>query len=206
MEPPETDSPSRSAVQESDLRLDGASPLEIRRERIDAPADRVWAAVRRAADAWGAEWEPRAAGGGGTGRLRLPVSAGLRYGVVDAEVSVEPVAGSRTESGGEHGEEITEVAFRPTSSLYMVNTTLLVILGFSAVGGLLVVIWPFFPEGGLAQVAPLGAVLAVVGWFLVVSRLENRGPEEFFELLALEAQKEPRDGESRGSAGEGDME
>lgn len=202
MEPPETDSSSRNAVQERDLRLDGTPPPEVRRERIDAPVDRVWAAVRRAADAWGAEWEPGARGGGGTGRLRLPVHAGLRYGVIEAEVSVEPVVASRAKGGGEHGNEITEVGFRPTSSLYFVNTTLLVILGLSALGGLLVVIWPFFPDGGLAQVAPLGAVLAVVGWFLVVSRLENRGPEEFFELLALEAEGKPENGDSQGSTTE----
>ena len=189
----------RNAGEEKELRLDKVPPPEVRRERIDAPVARVWAAMRRAADAWGAEWEPAVPGGAGTGRLRLPVHAGLRYGVVDAEVALEPAVASRAEAVGEHGEEITEVVVRPTSSLYFVNTTLVVILAFSALGGLLVVAWPFFPDGALGQVAPLGAVLAVVGWFLVVSRLENRGPEEFLDLLALEAQEGSGEGESRGS-------
>lgn len=175
---------------------------ETRRERIDSPPARVWTAMRRAADTWGAEWEPAASGGEVTGRLRLPVQAGLRYGLVDAEVALEPVVASPTAGAGEPGEEITEVVFRPTSSLYFINTTLVVILAFSALGGLLVVAWPFFPEGGLGQVAPLGAVLAVVGWFLVVSRLENRGPEEFLDLLALEAEREAGGAESPTSAEE----
>lgn len=200
MESPQTHSPTRSTAEPEDLRLDRKPPPEARRERIDAPMDRVWSAMRRAADAWGAEWEPGAPGGRGTGRLRLPVYAGLRYGVVDAEVSLEPAVASRDDGVGEPGEEITEVTLRPTSSLWFINTTLLVILAFSAVGGLLVVIWPFLPESGLAQIAPLGAVMAVVGWFLVVSRLENRGPEEFLELLALEAAKTPEEGESPGSS------
>jgi hypothetical protein len=182
-------------------------PADVRRERIAASPDRVWTAMGRAADAWRAEWDPGGAPGGvGTGRLRLPVTAGIRYGVIDAEVSVEPVVASRAGGVGKQGEEITEVAFRPLSSLYFVNTTVLAILVFSALGGLLLVIWPFFPEAGLDRVAPLGVVVALVGWFLVVSRLENRGPEEFFELVEREARRRTGNGSSSAAAEEPEAE
>jgi hypothetical protein len=203
MDPPEIDS-APDPDDSSELRLDNVPPTDVRRERIAAAPDRVWTAMRRAADAWGAEWEPGAPGGVGAGRLRLPVTAGIRYGVIDAEVSVEPVVANRAggfgKNGEKNGEEITEVAFRPSSSLYFLNTTVLAILVFSALGGLLLVLWPFFPEAGLEQVAPLGVVVALVGWFLVVSRMENRGPDEFFELLEREAQRRTGNGSSSAAA------
>ena len=42
--------------------------------------------------------------------------------------------------------------------------------------------WPLFPQ--LLPVAPLGAVLAVGGWFLVLPRLRGHGPEEFLASVA----------------------
>jgi len=171
---------------------------EIRRQEVDGPPAEVWAAVRRAADAWGAEWQPGSLHRAGIGRLRLPVTAGIRFGVLDGELRVAPDPGASSESSEDLCSEVT---YRPESSLYFVNTKILVILVIAALGGLLVVIWPFFPQHrALAQVAPLGAVLALVGWFLVISRLENRGPREFLELVALETESAA----ASGSAEEGE--
>jgi hypothetical protein len=39
-------------------------------------------------------------------------------------------------------------------------------------------------------VAPFGAVLALGGWFLVISRLRTSGPEEFLEAVAAQGGQE----------------
>ena len=46
-------------------------------------------------------------------------------------------------------------------------------------------LWPFFPR--LLQLAPFGAVIALGGWFLVISRLRTSGPDEFLAMRAVEA-------------------
>lgn len=155
---------------------------ETHHTEIEASPKETWAAVRRAADAWGAEWEPASLRTVGTGRLHLPVTAGIRHGMLDGELTVEP-------SPDGTGNDRSRVTFRSERSVYFVNTTALVILLISALGGLMVMAWPFFPDHEeMMQIAPLGAVLALGGWFLVVSRLENRGCAEFLDLVALEAE------------------
>jgi hypothetical protein len=61
------------------------------------------------------------------------------------------------------------------------------ILILSALGAVLTVLWPFYPQ--LITVAPFGALIALGGWFLVVSRLRTSGPDEF--LAAVAATPEP---------------
>jgi uncharacterized membrane protein HdeD (DUF308 family) len=63
------------------------------------------------------------------------------------------------------------------------------ILLLSAFGAVLTFIWPFFPK--LIAVAPFGALLALGGWFLVVSRLRSSGPEDFLAALAAKREPEP---------------
>lgn len=128
------------------------------------------AAVGRAAEDWGASWQE----GGGGGRLELPVSAGLRHGRVTGRIDV---------SSGRGGE--TEVAFHPERSDYWVWTPAVAILLVAVAGAATTVLWPFYPS--LLPVAPFGAILALGAWFLVVTRLQNRGAEEFLELVAVHA-------------------
>lgn len=128
--------------------------------------ERALPALEQAAEAWGAELEREGSGG----RLHLPVVAGIRRGLVTGRVEVLPTAaGSR-------------VVFRPETSIYYVQTAAVVILLLSAVGAILTVVWPFFPE--LMAVAPFGAILALGGWFLVVSRLRSSGPDDFLAAVA----------------------
>ena len=122
------------------------------------------AAVAKAAEAWGARWDA------GSQALRLPVLAGIRRGVVRG----------RLIPAGDDGA--THLRLAVESSEWHVQTAAVVILAVSAVGALLTVVWPFFP--GLLPVAPFGALLALGGWFLVVSRLQSSGPEEFLELVS----------------------
>mgnify|MGYP006175489577 CR=1 FL=1 len=131
-------------------------------------------AARAVVDATGA-WDAQLDGwseGTGAGRLFLPVSAGLRHGVIRGPIRIEP------------RREGSRVVFTPESEEWWLNTSAVVILTLSAAGALLTVLWPFFPpESGLLQVAPLGLVLALGGWFLVASRVTTRGVDDFLGLV-----------------------
>jgi hypothetical protein len=52
---------------------------------------------------------------------------------------------------------------------------------FGALGCAGVVLWPFFPR--LLPLAPVGFLMAVATWLMVVARLRNSGIEEFLELV-----------------------
>jgi hypothetical protein len=126
-------------------------------------------ALGAAAEEWGADFAPAGTGGSG-GELRLPVVAGLRRGLLSGPVAVTPAGpGSR-------------LVFRPMAQDYYLETSAVALLSVAAAGALLTVAWPLFPQ--LLPVAPLGAVLAVGGWFLVLSRLRGQGPEEFLASVA----------------------
>jgi hypothetical protein len=137
----------------------------------EVPADpgEAVAAVGRAAEDWGAEWEPRGLGG----TLVLPVLHGLRRGWVRGEVTVSAAGGG------------ARVAFLPGEHHEHLHTTAVGILVLAAAGAVLTVLWPFVPA--LLPVAPFGALLALGGWFLVVSRLRTSGPEDFLALVAHHA-------------------
>lgn len=133
---------------------------------LNLTPDEALAAVGRTAEDWGAEFQRDGDGG----RLHLPVLAGLRKGLVSGSVEVRPAsAGSR-------------VVFRPDTSIYYVQTQAVMVLLFSIAGALLTVAWPFFPD--LLTVAPFGAVIAIGGWFLVLSRLRTSGPDDFLGAVA----------------------
>jgi hypothetical protein len=130
-----------------------------------APEEAV-SAVQKTADEWGAEFQRSGAGG----QLHLPVLAGLRRGLMSGGVEVRPEAGG------------SRVVFRPEQSVYHVQGSAVMVLLVAVSGAILTVLWPFFPH--LVSVAPFGAILALGGWFLVISRLRTSGPDEFLEAVA----------------------
>ena len=130
----------------------------------------VWAAVGRAAEAWGAELERKDQGG----RLHLPIVSGLRRGMMSGPVSVDATS------------EGSRVVFRPEESIQTVQTAPVAVLLMALGGAALTVLWPFFPN--LLPVAPFGALFALGGWFLVLSRLRTSGPQEFLAAVAAEAE------------------
>jgi len=150
---------------------------------VETGIDRALDAVSETAEAWGAAWDRD--GRGGT--LLLPVTAGIRRGWVRGRLAAGPAGTGRA----------TRLALAVEESDYHLHTAAVVILLLSAAGALLTVVWPFVPE--LLPIAPLGAILALGGWFLVVSRLQNAGPEDFLEAVA-EAVKAPKS-----AAAEGDV-
>ena len=133
---------------------------------MDVPPAEALAALRQTAEDLGAEFEADGMGG----KLHLPVLAGLRRGLVSGDVEILPAPGG------------SRLVFRPETAVYHVQTQAVMILLFATAGGLLTVLWPFFP--GLLQVAPFGALIALGGWFLVISRLRTSGPDEFLEAVA----------------------
>ena len=135
---------------------------------LDLPPAGALSALRKAAEEWGAELQEE--GDGGT--LHLPILAGLRRGLMSGPVEIRPAEGG------------SRVTFRPETSVYYVQTQAVMVLLLAVVGGLLTVLWPFFPK--LLEVAPFGAVVALGGWFLVISRLRTSGPDEFLEAVAAQ--------------------
>jgi hypothetical protein len=140
---------------------------------LGLPPEAAVAVVGRTAEDWGAQFERDPTGGTG-GKLHLPVLAGLRKGLVSGEVELWPKGdGSR-------------LVFRPEGAVYFVQTSAVMVLLLATAGGVLTILWPFFPN--LLSVAPFGAVIALGGWFLVITRLRTSGPDEF--LAAVAAQEE----------------
>ena len=136
---------------------------------LDLPPAEALSVLRRTAEDWGAELQES----GGGGQLHLPVLAGMRRGLVSGPVEIRPAG------------EGSRLTFRPETSIYYVQTQAVMILLLSVAGGLLTVLWPFFPR--LLSVAPFGAVVALGGWFLVVSRLRTSGPDDFLKAVAAQA-------------------
>lgn len=126
-------------------------------------------ALATAADAWGAEWSGDSASGASNpngGRLVLPVVFGLRRGVLVGRVDFTP-AGDGVRIGWQLEESHLEVQRASVAVLALAVVALLPALA-----------WPFQPR--LLALLPFAAVMGLLAWWLVLSRLENSGPEEFF--------------------------
>jgi hypothetical protein len=140
---------------------------------LSLPPEVAISVVGKTAEDWGAQFERDPAGGTG-GKLHLPVLAGLRKGLVSGEVELWPRGdGSR-------------LVFRPEAAVYFVQTSAVMVLLLATAGGILTILWPFFPN--LLAVAPFGAVIALGGWFLVITRLRTSGPDEFLEAVAAQGE------------------
>jgi hypothetical protein len=133
---------------------------------LDGSPAEALAVLRRTAEDLGAGFQENGTGG----KLHIPVLAGIRRGLVSGDVEIRPAAGG------------SRLIFRPETAIYHVQAQAVMILLFATAGGLLTVLWPFFPK--LLEVAPFGAVIALGGWFLVISRLRSSGPDEFLEAVA----------------------
>lgn len=124
-------------------------------------------AISLAAEAWGAEWVPDSPR---SGQLRLPILAGLRRGVLYGRLSLTPIpTGCRVSWELERSDLRIH---RPSFSL----------LALTAAFVLPVSAWPLYPP--LLGLLPLAGVMGFLAWFLVLSRLQSSGPEEFFSTIA----------------------
>ncbi len=139
---------------------------------IDGPVEQAFALVERAAEEWGADYGLVEEG---KARVALPVRAGLRQGVIQAEISAETI------------EDGTRLTLHEVRSFWKVQASAVVVLLVSAAGGVVAFLWPFFP--GLIPLAPFGAILALSGWFLVISRLQTSRPADFLRTIEVLSQK-----------------
>lgn len=142
---------------------------------IDLPVrpEAALSALRDIAGDWGAELAER---DGGL-RLLLPVVYGLKRGLMSGPVRVEP-----------EGPEGSRIHFTVDEMNLYRPATPVIILVIAVAGGIMTALWPFFPK--LLPLAPFGAILALGGWFLVLSRLRTSGPDEMLTLVAAHAEAE----------------
>ncbi len=123
-------------------------------------------AIEEAAELWGALWRSEGEGG----HLALPVVEGLRHGLVRGHLAI-----SASTDGTSLSLEIVDRELR-------LNRSAVFILVLGALGGLTVVLWPLSPR--ILQLAPLGVVLAIAAWLMVVSRLRSSGVDQFLDLVS----------------------
>jgi hypothetical protein len=138
-------------------------------------------ALAKAADTWGAEWTPASSvppANRSGGRLILPVVFGLRRGVLVGRVDCEPAG------------EGARLIWQLEESHLELQRTSVGFLAFAVLTLLPALAWPFNPK--LLALLPFALVMGLLAWWLVLSRLESSGPEEFFATL----------GRSDGSASE----
>ena len=150
-------------------------PESMREHRLELAEDPVTCLnlVEMAADSWGGIWQ---AEGRDSGRLGLPVMAGLRRGWVAGQLTVEPT---------EKGARLTYLIDKGEYKVQQAQAGLLFMAGL---GAILTMVAPLAPT--LWPLVPFALVMCVAAWLLVVSRLRNSGPEEFFEDLAEQAGEE----------------
>lgn len=141
------------------------SSLTVR--RLEAPPAEALRAVGRAAEVWGADFETRGTDGG---RLELPVNAGLRHGRLEGTVRAVAV-----------GEAATELAFAVEREEFKLPRVLVGLLLCGALGAVTALGWPFVP--GLGKLAPMGALIALAVWFLVLAKARYVGVEVFFDRV-----------------------
>jgi hypothetical protein len=141
-----------------------SAPAEPRRLRTAVDAALALSGVEEAAEDWGGTWDRN----GNGGLLRLPVQAGLRHGLLDVAVTATEVGGGGTDLAFNVQEETWRV-HRPAAGLLVV----------AGAGGIATALCPFFPA--LVPFTPLGIVLGVGAWLVVLSRLRNVGLAELVE-------------------------
>ena len=125
-------------------------------------------ALAEAAKAWGAEWSADESDRDG-GQLVLPVVFGLRRGFLVGRVDFAP-EGDGVRLTWQLEESHLEVQRASVAVLLLAVCALLPALA-----------WPFQPR--LLALLPFAAVMGLLAWWLVVSRLETSGPEEFFATI-----------------------
>ncbi len=99
----------------------------------------------------------------------MPTVQGLRRGVLTGNLQIEPADGGSL------------LHLEITSTHMAINWSATAVLILGGLGGLTLILWPLSPK--ILQLAPIGAVLAIVAWLLVVSRLRYSDAGDFLDLV-----------------------
>lgn len=145
-------------------------PREYRRQVDEHPAATINLVAQLAED-WGGLWQPE---GALRGRLGIPVSAGLRRGWVAGPLEAAHDPDRR-------GEEATLLVFRAEVGEYRVDRAAVAVLMIAGLAGIAAMLAPFVPA--LLGFLPLGMILGLAAWLMVIARLRNSGPDEFLEQV-----------------------
>jgi hypothetical protein len=162
----------------------GSAPEELSAEIGRAPLW-VFEKMVELADRWGGSFDAR------KGRLELPVTAGLRYGRVVAEVE----ALARRDGA--------KLRVKVVESHYQVDRGSTFALAVAAVAAIASLVLPFFPH--FWPLLPPALIIAVAGWLFIVARLRTSGVEDFLAELSNLAGEPPAgappdDGDEPGQA------
>ncbi|MEM9290502.1 MAG: hypothetical protein AAGD01_02360 [Acidobacteriota bacterium] len=171
--------------------------------------DAALLALRETAESWGATFEAAQSREAG-GQLGMPAAAGMRMGWLEGHVGFDDVReedrkaakeqalGRRYSQGaadnaakeGRFGREC--LVFTQEKEHWQVRRPAVMMLSLAAVGSLFTLVGPFvaavWPE--LMGLLPLAVLLALGGWFLVISQLTVSGPEDFLRAVAEVALEE----------------
>ena len=135
---------------------------------VDAKPTAALKRVAEHAEMWGGAWDGLDKS---SGKLGLPVSAGLRRGWVEGDV--------RAEADGKGGCTLT---FQEDHSAYQIDRGSVMILVAAAFGCLVSLLAMFLPK--LLPLLPVSILISIGAYIVVIARLRNSGPEEFFEAVA----------------------
>ena len=127
----------------------------------------VFARLEELAENWGGSFEAK------KGRLELPVQAGLRSGVVIAEVEALV------------SREGSKLRIKILEEHYLLDRVATGSLGIAAVAAIATLVLPFFPRAWV--LLPPALVIAIASWLFIVARLKSRGLEDFLDELAKPA-------------------
>lgn len=135
----------------------------------------VFGRMGELAEAWGGSFDVK------TGRLELPVSAGLRHGLVVAEV--EALA----------QRDGSKVRLKQVASQYRLDRGSTFALAVAAMAALAALVLPFFPR--FWPLLPPALVLTLAAWLFIVARLRTSSVEDFLgELNKAAAEPEVETG------------
>jgi hypothetical protein len=139
----------------------------------------VFSRLARLAEAWGGSFDEK------KGRLELPVLAGLRHGLVIAEV--EALA----------QRDGTKLRLKILESHYQLDRGGTFALLIAAPAALAALVLPFFPR--FWPLLPPALVLTLAAWFFVVARLRTSGIEDFLGELRKAAESAEPEQEDAGA-------
>lgn len=142
----------------------------------------VFAQLARQAEAWGGSFDEK------KGRLELPVLAGLRHGLVIAEVE------ALAQRGG------SKVRLKILESHYQLDRGGTFALAIAAPAAVAALALPFFPR--FWPLLPPALVLTLAAWLFIVARLRTSSVEDFLGELAKAAADPAAVAEETGDSGQ----
>ncbi len=147
-----------------------ANATAILETSVDLPPDVAFDLAVEAVQDWGGEVDPAGLSNRqGPLKVQLPVSAGLRYGWIDAYLSTH------------HTGSSCRIVLQVEDSHYHLHTSAVMVLLLGGLGGLSMLIMPLFPQ--LFELLPLAGLLLVLAWFMVASKVKHHDAQDFLREL-----------------------